>query len=634
MRRTRTPPALAGLAATIALAVPAPASALRLKPCGISGFGCATLTVPLDRSSATPGTIGLRVAAQTGRPSKHLGLLVALAGGPGQGGVDVAPAFVFSLQPALRRYRLAVIDQRGTGRSQPLDCPDLQSGGEFAEVTPDDVARCADLIGPRRAFYSTIDSVEDIDALRAAFHVRRIALAGVSYGTFVAQQYARVHPDRVSRLILDSVVAPQGVDAFQLDSFRRLDRVLREQCSRGACAGVTKDPVADLAALVDRLNAGQPIRGRAFDGAGRAREQSITSPDDLFNLVVAGDLNPYLQPSLPAAMRTAAAGDPAMLLRLLRLADGPPLKVRELSFAVNVITFCEDSRLPYTLTTPVEQRLDRTEQATASLVPGDLGPFDPPTARRLSLAQACLFFPPDPVRAPSTAPLPDVPALVLDGRLDVRTPLENGRQVAAELPHAQVITVHGTGHGVLAGDLSGCTQLALARFMAGRRVGKPCGGVTNAVPPTPLPPRSLNDYRLAPRVSGRRGRAVSAVLDTVQDAQLSLLEAVFSGFSHVRGGGLRGGSFSADERGRLVLHRYSLLRGLRVSGRVDITGEAPRGVVRVRGAGVDGVLRLGATGSVRGRLGGRRVRSPPAFVIELGARAASVRSLMLRRLWP
>ena len=42
---------------------------------------------------------------------------------------------MFSLEPALRRYRMALIDQRGTGRSQPLDCPDLQSIGELSTVT-------------------------------------------------------------------------------------------------------------------------------------------------------------------------------------------------------------------------------------------------------------------------------------------------------------------------------------------------------------------------------------------------------------------------------------------------------------------------------------------------------------------
>jgi hypothetical protein len=190
------------------------------------------------------------------------------------------------------------------------------------------------------------------------------------------------------------------------------------------------------------------------------------------------------------------------------------------------------------------------------------------------------------------------------------------------MPHAQVVTVGGTGHSVLTSDLSGCTQLALLRFMVDRRVGKPCTGVSNAVPVTPLPPRSLGDYRLAPRVPGRRGRIVTAVLDTILDGQLSMLQSVFAGFTTIHGGGLRGGSYSADRRGRLVLHRYSLLRGLRVSGRIDITGEAPRGVVHVRGPGADGVLRLGATGSVRGRLAGRRVRSPPTFVIQAAAQAA------------
>jgi hypothetical protein len=274
--------------------------------------------------------------------------------------------------------------------------------------------------------------------------------------------------------------------------------------------------------------------------------------------------------------------------------------------------------------------VDATDRATAGIAPADLGPFDPLTVRRLSFAQQCLFFPNESVAPPSSAQLPDVPALIFDGRLDMRTPLENGREVAAQLPHAQVVTVAGTGHGVLTSDLSGCSQLALLRFILDRKVGKPCTGVTNAVPVTPLPPRSLSDYRLAPRVPGRRGRVVTAVLDTILDGQLSMLQSVFAGFTRIHGGGLRGGSYAADAHGRLVLHRYSLLSGLRVSGRVDITGEAPRGVVRVRGAGADGILRLGATGSVRGRIAGRPVRSPPTFVIEARAAALKPASRALR----
>ena len=78
---------------------------------------------------------------------------------------------------------------------------------------------------------------------------------GVSYGTFVAQQYARVFPQRTDKLILDSVVSATGIDGYLLDTYLRMPRVLREQCARGACAGITKDPVGDVAKLVRTLEA-------------------------------------------------------------------------------------------------------------------------------------------------------------------------------------------------------------------------------------------------------------------------------------------------------------------------------------------------------------------------------------------
>ena len=104
---------LAGILAAGALAVPGAAVALTSTACGQQpGFRCATLSVPVDRSGRVAGTIPLKIAYQRG--SKPL--LVALTGGPGQSGVPFASSFVMSLAPALTRYRLAVLDQRGTGR--------------------------------------------------------------------------------------------------------------------------------------------------------------------------------------------------------------------------------------------------------------------------------------------------------------------------------------------------------------------------------------------------------------------------------------------------------------------------------------------------------------------------------------
>ena len=260
---------LAAFLALVALAVAAPAAgaAPALKACsGQQEFGCATLDVPLDRSGVIPGTVHLHYAVQRHGPRP---VLIALAGGPGQAAVAAASSFALSLEPALHRYRIAVLDQRGTGESGALSCPNLQRLRSLDALLPASVAACANRIGPRRADYSTADTVLDIEDVRKALGADKIALAGISYGTHVALQYARAFPDHVDRLILDSIVGPDGPDAFMLDTWRNLPRVMTEQCSHGACRNVTRDPVADVAELVRRLNTRGPLRGTSYDDHGR-----------------------------------------------------------------------------------------------------------------------------------------------------------------------------------------------------------------------------------------------------------------------------------------------------------------------------------------------------------------------------
>ena len=231
--------------------------------------------MPLDRTGATPGTVPLHYAIQRRGPKK---VLIALSGGPGQSAVSSASSFAISLDPALRRYRLAVLDQRGTGKSGVLSCPNLQRLRSLDPYTPQAVLNCANRIGPRRAFYTTADTVLDIDALRQALGADKIALMGISYGTHVALQYARAFPDHVDRLILDSIVGPDGPDAFLLDTYRNMPRVLAEQCAHGACRNATRDPVADVGALVRRINASGPLRGDYYDASGRGAPRSTRRP--------------------------------------------------------------------------------------------------------------------------------------------------------------------------------------------------------------------------------------------------------------------------------------------------------------------------------------------------------------------
>ena len=91
----------------------------------------------------------------------------------------------------------------------------------------------------------------------------KLQLIGMSsrIGTYVAVQYARQFPASTEGLILDSVVGPDGIDPYFLDTFGRLPRVLAEQCASGRCRTATDDPVADLGTLTRKL-AQAPLRGR------------------------------------------------------------------------------------------------------------------------------------------------------------------------------------------------------------------------------------------------------------------------------------------------------------------------------------------------------------------------------------
>src|SRR5262249_25079404 len=151
-------------------------------------------------------------------------------------------------------------------------------------------------------------------------------------------------------------------------------------------------------------------------------------------------------------------------------------------------------------------------------------------------------WPNDIARAPFSGPLPDVPALLLGGRLDMRTPIANARATSALLPHSRVVALPGNGHDAIDSDFTGCIDRAFRRFMDNLKVGDPCRGRDNGFRPLPQPPGSLDDFRSAPGVGGVRGRAVFATLDSVNDAIITATQLQDSQLPQ-RGGGLRGGRF-------------------------------------------------------------------------------------------
>jgi pimeloyl-ACP methyl ester carboxylesterase len=619
-------------AAALALAAPAEA-ALRFKRCGPFAFQCARISVPLDRTGAVPGRVSLLVKRIRARRRPARSALFVLAGGPGQSATETFGEEALSvLYPGYRRRDLIVFDQRGSGRSGLLRCPAIERTN--LRDAAGAAARCANRIGRRRAFYTSRDSVEDMEAIRAALGYERIALFGTSYGTKVALGYALGHPASVERIVLDSVVEAEGPNPLYLDTLEAVPRVLRTLC-RSRCREFTRDPVSDVRRLVARL-ADRRLRGHVVDARGKARRTSMDR-SDLFIVLLVGDLNPGLRAAFPGAVRAALAGDPAPLLRLRSRAfqlDGKPPPPRVLSSMLYTATTCEETPFPWLRTSPPDAgaRRAQTEAAAAAVPASAFLPFDRTTVIENDLTQLCERWPTAPA-APAfgPGPPPNVPVLLIEGEDDLRTPIENARRVAGLFPRSRLLVAPQTGHGALGADPTGCTSVAFGRFMQGRRFTTRCARAPRTFPALSPPPRDLGMVERARGVAGIRGRVLTGIALTLHDLLDDALTALILDQNDpdlARGGGLRSGRYRIDGRDTLWLRRLAFVPGLRLSGRLKNFGlRNQRGRIRVheRGAIPGGVVTI-RRGVVRGTLDGHRVRARLSPAVAEGAvRSAAAR---------
>ena len=173
---------------------------------------CGWLDVPENPEDPQSRQIKLHVAlAPAAARNPAPDPLFVFAGGPGQAASE---AYVI-LQPILQGIRkdrdIVLIDQRGTGQSNPLRCPmfedveTLETAVDL-ELTREQTGICLEGLDGDPRFYTTTIAMQDYDKVRAAMGYETINLYGGSYGTRTAQVYLRLFPQRVRSIILDSVV--------------------------------------------------------------------------------------------------------------------------------------------------------------------------------------------------------------------------------------------------------------------------------------------------------------------------------------------------------------------------------------------------------------------------------------------
>lgn len=572
------------------------------------GFQCARVPVPLDPGGAVSGAISLNVVRSTASANPGRSAVIALAGGPGQAATPLAADFASTLAPALTDRDLVVFDQRGTGQSNPLSCGAFSSESRSSLTSL--AGQCSAQLGPGRAFFTTNNSALDIESLRIAAGYEKVVLYGVSYGTKVALAYAAAFPQRVERLVLDSVVTPEGPDPLQRSTFAAIKPVLSELCSRKACRGITSSPSSDLRNVVRKLQKSN-LRGSFVSSSGRVRSGTFDRAD-LLDVLVAGDLNPTLRAELPAALASAKRGDRWQLTRLVARLGGLTASQADdegVNSTLYAATTCEELPFPWARDADARSRASQLRSALSRISSKAFLPFDRTTAADSTLISLCEGWrnagPPPAV----LGNLPPAATLILNGKADLRTPLSDAEDVGARISGSQTVGIPYTGHSVLGSEISDedCAKRALNQFFGGQPASQ-CTNVDNLFSPVPRAPSKLSSAPSVKGVSGTRGRTIAAVLLTADDVRRQVIGASLDiGRTPRAVGGLRGGRATVSRGGTQSLKSVQYVPRVKVSGTVRSNGAAS---LRVRGGGAaSGTVKISASGDVvSGRVGGRSFR--------------------------
>lgn len=459
---------------------------IALSECRLARFAqpaqCGKLEVPENRDQPDGRKITLFVAvlpANTLSPKPDP--LFVLAGGPGQAASQLAP-FASQLNAIRRTRDIVLVDQRGTGKSSPLDCFAFESTRQDPyETDPVPRARlCADQLrvnGVDAAQYTTSAWIADLEAVRSAMGYPRVNLWGGSYGSRAALEYLRRHPDRVRSVVLDGVVPPRM--KVTLDVWRTRDAALTdvvEACRKSPkCLAAHPDPGATLAAIATDLGSDGKMIVMPDPRTGEPQQVPVT-----FDLVM-GALQPLtyvpeLSSLIPELLDRARKGDYAPLVA-----------------TVDVVT----SNLSEQMNAPLHYSVTCAEDVPR------IGADDRATTlagvRAQNLAGkvigVCDVWPKGAMPPDFTAPVTsDIPALLLSGELDPVTPPAYAEEVAKTLSNSKHVVAGGLGHIV---STHGCVPRLIASFVDNAGFGNLPAGCVEQLAKGVRPP--MWPDRLAPQ---------------------------------------------------------------------------------------------------------------------------------------
>jgi pimeloyl-ACP methyl ester carboxylesterase len=588
---------------------------------------CGHLDRPWEPARPGAGTIRVGFAFVPARDQSRptLGTLVPHEGGPGYSTTGTGASYAAMYGPMLRRRNLLLVDQRGTGRSTPIDCPDLQNLTTAYSMA---ARRCSQSLGPRRDDYTSARSADDLAAVVRALGLGPIDLYGDSYGTFFAQVFAGRHGGLLRSVVLDGAYPTYGESAWYPTQTPAMRTSFEKVCRRAApCRHGGAGFDTAIRRVLEQVRR-HPWHGVSHDGDGRRMRVTVNGAN-LTTVAFGATYGPYTYREMTAALRSALRGDRVPLLRLVAEATGGGTNAGPIgaySEGADAAVICHDYPQLYDMTARPRVRLRQYHATLARRtheLPGTYAPFRVREYARSDWQELdwCSRWRAAPADNPARPPrprhgYPRVPTLVLSGELDsITTPAEGGI-VARHFPRSQQIRVANSFHVTAVGDTDDCAVRILRRFVR-TPSHWPRHGCAAAVPPVRamgIFPRHLGDV---PPAGGLGSVTARRVAPTAAATVADLVDQWWNNFSG-HSIGLRGGTwrYTGDRTTVFHLHGVRLTSDVAVSGTAVWKRFANRMSVdlRVRAAGQHGRLHgswamrtRGADATLRGTFGGHAV---------------------------
>lgn len=436
---------------------------------------CGYVSVPANRSDPLAGTLQLAAAVVSPEDGPTAAdPIIYLEGGPGGSALEFFYlTYERNFKPVLSGGRQIVIfDQRGVGASRPaLDCPEHNrlflelldnemNGRRLTEAEMDELnaaalRACAENLAVRAdlAGFSTDENAADVADLAAALGFEQVNLWGVSYGTRLALEVMRDHPQRVRAAVLDSTVPPEvDLYASQPENLARAFDLLFESCAADpACAQAYPDLKATFFSTVERLDRA-PAEFSAADPIGGATYPVAVSGDNLIDLMFQFLYDAEIVPVLPRLIANVASEK----YDLLALLVGSVIATRgAISHGMHYALQCRE-----------EIAFSSAEAIAAAAADFDefRAYFDDDFFNRPFNACAAMGFEPAADPSANQAVESAIPALILAGEFDPVTPPAWGERVAAGLENSYLYEFPGLSHG--ASFKPGCAQEILLGFLS------------------------------------------------------------------------------------------------------------------------------------------------------------------------